>query len=119
MPATHRPMALCGIIGLVVLIAPGTISASSINGGFEWGLAGWQGLGDVSVVDGSLGATPVEGRSQALLTTASQAGDANNFSGTDAAPAADLEAFLGLPAGALVPGFEGSALRRTFTVNEP
>jgi len=61
------------------------------NWGFELGnFTGWRSLGDTSVVTNGIGANPTEGQYQALVTTA-------NGAVTDV----DLEAFLGLQAGAL------------------
>jgi hypothetical protein len=108
------------VLGLVFLFAlPQSVQADPImNGGFESGdFTGWQTIGDALVVDATVGSGPTEGTFQAFLTTASQNGDANNFSGTDAAPAASLEAFLGLPPGSLSPAFEGSAIKQTFMAN--
>jgi hypothetical protein len=53
-----------------------------------------------------------------LLTTASDFGDLNNFSGNDAVPRTDVESFLGLPSGSLGQDDfeEGSAIQQTFDV---
>jgi hypothetical protein len=105
------------ILTAFCLLAP-VARAGLINGGFETGdLTGWSAAGDALVVTSAIGAVPPEGTFQVLLTTASELGDANNFSGSDAVPAADLEAFLGLPAATITSGFEGSAIQRTFAAD--
>lgn len=99
------------------LLAPAA-RAGLVNGGFETGdFNGWSVAGDALVVTSAIGVSPPEGGFQALLTTASDLGDAHTFSGSDAVPAAALETFLGLPAGTLVPGFEGTAIRQTFAAD--
>ena len=82
--------------------------AQVLNGGFEAGLSGWSTLGDASAF--TLGSAPA-GVAQLWLTTASPAFEddfpaaagARNRSGSAAAEAAEVEAFLGLAAGALDP----------------
>lgn len=102
---------------LVVLALSEPARAGFVNGGFESGFATWATTGDASVVTSSVGVAPVEGTRQAFLTTASDNGDFNNFSGTDAVLAAALESFLGVSPGTLGTGFEGSAIRQTFTAS--
>ena len=87
------------------------------NGGFESGFSNWQTVGDALVVDASIGVAPTQSLHQALITTASDFGDFNNFSGSDAVEASVLESFLGLSSGLLAPGFEGSAIRTSIAVN--
>jgi hypothetical protein len=112
-PATRGVVAL---LLLVLLARP--VSAGLLNGSFETGdLTDWTTIGDVSVVTSSIGANPTQGSFHTLLTTGSQSGDFNNFSGTDAVSAAALEPFLGLATGALAGGVEGSAITQTFTAN--
>jgi hypothetical protein len=107
------------VVALALLAAPRPAAAGFIvNGGFETGtFSGWTTAGDAKVVGAAIGTPPAAGSFHALLTTASMNGDANNFSGTDAVRAAALETFLGLAPGALSPGFEGSAVKQTFTAN--
>ena len=86
---------------LALLALAGPARAGFINGSFESGsLTGWQTTGDALVVTAAFGVTPSAGGFQAFLTTATNNGDFNNFSGTDAVSAAALESFLGLSAGA-------------------
>jgi hypothetical protein len=97
---------------------PGTADAGFLNAGFESGdFNGWSRIGDASVVTSAVGVDPRAGLYQALLTTASFNGDLNTFSGSDAVVVLDLTSFLGLPGGSLSPGFEGSAIRQTISVN--
>lgn len=108
--------------GLVAALTLFTITAQAragfINGSFESGnFTGWTTTGDTLVTGSGIGVTPIHGSSQAFLTTASNNGDFNNFSGSDAVSAAALESFLGLSAGTVGNGFEGSAIRQTVTVN--
>jgi hypothetical protein len=108
---------LASILAAGCLLAPAA-RADLINGGFETAdFTGWSVAGDALVVTSAIGVTPPEGTFQAFLTTASENGDANNFSGSDAVPAADLEAFLELPAGTIASGFEGSAIRQEFAAD--
>ncbi|MEQ8974822.1 MAG: hypothetical protein RIE73_31100 [Coleofasciculus sp. C1-SOL-03] len=107
--------------------------AAILNGGFEDNLTDWMTVGDVSTQTDAFNATPTQGNSQALLTTASstfpddspQPTGTFNFSGNEPATVGTpggLEDFLGLPLGSL-PGsngfftfpFEGSALKQTFS----
>lgn len=101
------------------------------NGSFENGLSGWEVLGDVASLHFHLS----EGVASVLLTTASvdfqddhpAAAGEFNVSGLPAAEvgiAYGIEAFVGLPVGALDPDFnngiaayEGSALRQSFSIN--
>lgn len=84
------------------------------NGTFDTDLAGWSTAGDVAWRAGT-----------AVLTTAFDASDdgGTNFNRSGTAPAlagGDLEAFAGLGATALdgpVQAYEGSAIRRSFTVS--
>ncbi len=106
--------ALTLLLGLARPAAAGPI----VNGGFESGnFGGWRTAGDASVVGSAIGSAPTQGSFQAFLTTASQNGDFNNFSGTDAVSASALEGFLGLASGALGTAAEGSAVGQTFTAN--
>ena len=85
----------------------------------------WDSIGDVSLQDASFGAAgmPTAPTSAILLTTAPDSaagGPATPFSGVPAAPFADMEAFLDLPANALIDmhpqsaPFAGSAIQTTF-----
>jgi hypothetical protein len=108
------------LFGLTLLLGLARPAAAGpiINGGFESGnFSGWQTTGDASVVTSAIGSVPTQGSFQAFLTTASQGGDFNNFSGTDAAPASTLASFLGLAPGALATAVEGSAIKQTFTAS--
>jgi hypothetical protein len=107
-------------LGLTLLLGLARPAAAGpiINGGFESGnFSGWQTTGDASVVGSTIGSAPTQGGFQAFLTTASQNGDFNNFSGSDAATASALESFLGLTPGALGGAIEGSAIKQTFTAS--
>jgi hypothetical protein len=99
----------------VLLATAGPAAADFINGGLESGLAGWQSTGDALTVGNGFGTGPAAGSFQGLVTTASQNGDANSFSGIDAVLAAELETFLGLAAGTLGDGYEGSTIKQTIT----
>jgi hypothetical protein len=108
------------LLGLVLLLGLARPAAADpiVNGGFESGnFSGWQTTGDASVVGASIGSSPTQGAFQAFLTTASQQGDFNNFSGTDAVVASTLESFLGLAPGSLGTAVEGSAIKQTITAN--
>jgi hypothetical protein len=108
---------LASILASWCLIGPAA-RASLVNGGFEAGdFTGWSVAGDALVATSAIGVAPPGGAFQAFLTTASDLGDSNTFSGSDAVPAADLEAFLGLSAGTIASGFEGSAIRQTFAAD--
>lgn len=122
--------------GLAILLGFSSLAlttpshAAILNGGFEDNLTDWTSIGDVSTQTDDFDATPTQGNSQALLTTASSTfvDDSTgtfNFSGNEPATvgtAGGLEDFLGLPLGSL-PGsdsffnfpFEGSALKQTFS----
>lgn len=81
------------LVALLVLgslsALPESVAAGVVNGGFEAGnFTAWSTAGDAGVVTAAIGDAPIQGTYQALLTTASQNGDLNNFSGTDAATAA-------------------------------
>lgn len=111
---TSPRMLLATVLSLAAFAQPA--SAGLINPSFETGtFSGWTTTGDASVVNSSVGVTPFHGTFQAFLTTASQNGDFNNFSGTDAVSAAALRTFLGLPNSAISSAFEGSAIQQTFT----
>lgn len=101
-------------LALIALARPAP--AAIINGGFESApdFTGWTITGDALVVGSSIGVTPDQGVRMAFLTTASQNGDSNNFSGADAVSAAALRTFLGLPGSAIPAAFEGSAIKQTF-----
>lgn len=119
MRLTHQT-GLCGTLILAgsLLVVPNASRANLVNGSFESGLNGWSSLGDVSTVTSAIGVTPPEGSLQAFLTTSSRIGDSHNFSGIDAALAADLATFLGVAAADLGASYEGSALSQTFTITE-
>src|SRR5690606_37939120 len=85
------------VISLVAL--GGTARAQVLNGSFESGdFTGWEALGATSVVSASAGVQPTDGTFQASIAT-----------GTGAVPAAEIEAFAGLPAGALAAVSDHSA----------
>lgn len=96
-------------LALVVLFVLGLShpTLAITNGGFETGdFTGWATIGDTSIQTAAFGSGPTEGTFEALLTTE-----------TGAVPVADLEAFLGLSPGSLGNGFEGSAIRQSFSAN--
>ena len=85
-----------------------------LNGGFEEDLLYWQVIGDASAQTNSLGEAPATGLKQGVICTA------NTYGGNIAV--ADLEMFLGLPAGAIEgvntgTATAGSAIRQTITVS--
>ena len=117
---------------------PSTAEAATLfNGGFEDGFAEWETIGDFGIETSTFGSIPVEGNSQAFLSTAYQEviGLDDNFNpiiGGDAVPATfisginegeSLEGFLGLSSFfgesldsiATASPIEGSAIRRSFT----
>lgn len=85
------------------------------NGSFETGLAGWESIGDVRIVNSSFGVPVADGNSQALLTTVnSRSGNRNQ---------ASIENFLSLSAGRLEPiasgdATAGSAIRQTIQMKK-
>src|SRR4051812_13781496 len=84
---TRRPpmFARLGAPFVVLLALATPAQAAFINGSFETAdLTGWQKAGDALTVDATFGVTPIAGNRAALITTASNNGDFNNFSGTDA-----------------------------------
>jgi hypothetical protein len=93
---------------LVTLFAASQGSAAIVNGSFEAAFVGWDALGNTSDVTGAFGTGPTDGAFQAHMTT-----------GTGAVSSAALESFLSLPAGSLngFDGFEGSAIRQSFTAS--
>lgn len=52
------------------LALPTVAEAAIINGGFEDGLTGWEGIGDSRAETSNFGSKPVEGTAQAFLSTA-------------------------------------------------
>lgn len=106
---------------LLLVLLPFTASGAIVNGGFETGdLANWSGIGDTLADDGFYGGSPSDGQYHALMTTLSDPGDFTpGLSFIDAVPAADLESFLGLSAGALSGrgAVEGSAIQQSFVAN--
>ncbi|MEQ1801798.1 MAG: hypothetical protein ABL989_07750, partial [Gammaproteobacteria bacterium] len=62
------PLGLIASVFALAWLAPAT--ASIVNGSFESGtLLGWESLGDVSLQTSSIGISPTDGSSQALITT--------------------------------------------------
>ena len=118
---------LVNLMSLAGLFGGSPSNAASINGGFETGdFTGWSRIGDTSIqTANSFVSSPTEGVFEAFLSTASVADDNFNFSGTDAVPNSDLEAFLELESGSLnnfgkvgvFPTKEGAAIKQTFTAN--
>jgi len=114
---------IVSLISLSSLYGASPSHAAVINGGFETDdFTGFNTIGDTSIQTAKFGIVPTDGASQALLSSASLAGDFFNFSGTDAVDSSNLEAFLGIPAGSLSSlengnSIEGSAIKQTFTAN--
>lgn len=112
----------------------GTAKATTLNGGFENGFAGWETIGDYRIENSSFGISPVEGNSQAFLSTAFNEvvkvdANGNEVTGGNAVPVAfisgypNLEEFLNvstffgdtsLSDVATAEPIEGSAIRQTF-----
>lgn len=113
------------------------VDAATINGGFEDGLTGWEAVGDYRVETSSFGSGPVEGTSQAFLSTAYNevVGIDQNGSeiyGGNAVPVTfitgndSLEGFLGLSTFfgerslrdiATAEPIEGAAIQQTITAS--
>lgn len=102
-------LSLMGIAGVVVA-SPS--QAAVVNGGFETGnFSGWTTIGNTSIETSAFGSGPVEGTSQALLST-----EGSTISGSG------LETFLGLASGSLNDlgngdATSGSAIKQTFNAN--
>lgn len=111
---------------LAGLAFPTATEAAILNGGFESGFTGWNTIGDYRVETSTFGSSPVEGTSQAFLSTAS----GNEFPSGNAVPVSfisglpSLEAFLGLSTFlgdnsldslATAETIEGSAIQQSFT----
>ncbi len=61
-----------GVVGAVLMVVAAASQAAVVNGGFEDGFTGWTGSGTTAII-GSLGGGgggPIEGASQAFLSTA-------------------------------------------------
>lgn len=127
---------LTAVAILAGLTIPTVAEAAIVNGGFEAGFTGFATIGDTRIEDSSFGSGPVEGNSQAFLSTAFN--EVNDFDqngnpivGGNAAIVPfitgipdNLEGFLGLSTFfgdpslsviATADPFEGSAIRQTFT----
>lgn len=111
---------------LASLALPTAAEAEILNGGFENGFTSWDTIGDYRVETLTFGSSPVEGTSQAFLSTASR----NEFPSGDAVPVSfisglpSLEEFLGLSTFlgdnsldslATAEPIEGSAIQQSFT----
>ncbi|MGB7443107.1 MAG: choice-of-anchor I family protein [Coleofasciculaceae cyanobacterium] len=89
-----------------------------VSGGFEEGLAGWTPTGDAVLATNTFGRGPVEGDSQAFLSTATNEvigldANFNPVAGGTAVPAANLPPNL---VNVILPNtIEGSSLTQTFT----
>ena len=118
---------------LAGLALPTAAEAATINGGFEDGFTGWETIGDYRVETSAFGSGPVEGNSQAFLSTAyNEVVDINQPAQGNAVPATfvsgyeSLEGFLGvstffgdrsLDSVATAEPIEGSAIKQTFTAS--
>jgi len=115
------------LVGLPGFLGSNQSYAASINGGFESGdFTGWSRIGDVSIQTAEeFGSGPTQGSFEAFLSTASVDDDNFNFSGTNAVPRSEVEAFLGLVPASLnnlensgmFSITEGAAIKQTFTAN--
>jgi hypothetical protein len=123
------------VAAIVSVGFPTTAQAVIFNGGFEDGFNNWETIGDYRIETSSFGSRPVEGNSQAFLSTAFNevvgvAQNSNPIIGGDAVPVTfisgllSLEEFLGVSAFlgdnsldsvATATPIEGSAIRQTFT----
>lgn len=122
---------------LVSLVLPTTAKAEIANGGFEDDFTGWEAIGDYRVETSNFGSEPVEGNSQAFLSTAFDEvinvdASGNVIVGGNAVPATfisnyaeveSLEGFLStssflgdnsLNSIATAQPIEGSAVKQTF-----
>jgi hypothetical protein len=85
------------IAAVVFLLIPTLAKATITNGGFETGdFSGWLTIGDVAVVDVSLGTVPAAGSYQALINSGR-----DSFSGIFEVDVGTLSSFLGIPANGL------------------
>lgn len=133
----RRPL-FTAVAVLASLTIPTAAKAAILNGGFEDGLTGWEAIGDYKVETSVFGTEPVEGSSQAFLSTAFNEVVGLDESGTETlggkvvpttfisnfAEAESLEGFLGTSTFlgdqsfdrlATATPIEGSALKQTFT----
>lgn len=132
-------IALCSIIAALSGLMPTVVEAATINGGFEDGLTNWETIGDYRVETSSFGSGPVEGTSQAFLSTAfdeviSVDESGNELRGGNAACVSfisgfcpdSLELFFNvstfqgdtfLDSIATAEPIEGSAIKQTFTAS--
>ncbi len=123
---------LTAVSVLASLVLPTAAEAASINGGFENNFTGWEALGDHRVETSIFGSEPVEGTSQAFLSTAfnevlvpTQPPQGNAVPATFITGlSSNLEGFLGLSTFlgdesldsiATAQPIEGSAIKQTFT----
>ena len=126
--------ALCIVAVLAGLALPTAAKAATINGGFEDGFTGWEAVGDYKVETSTFGSVPVEGTSQAFLSTAfNEVLVPNQPPQGNAVPvpfisglSSNLEGFLGLSTFfgdksldsiATAQPLEGSAIKQTFTAS--
>ncbi|MBD2093625.1 hypothetical protein H6F90_00450 [Trichocoleus sp. FACHB-591] len=126
------------LVLLTSLAFPTAGKADVVNGSFEEGFKGWETIGETTIETEQFGSGPVEGKSQAFLSTAYQEllgfdTQGNEIIGGDAAIASfvtgfeNLEEFLNLPSSflsdntlsSLATGeiIEGSAIKQTFKAN--
>lgn len=115
------------LIGLSSIFGASPSHAAILNGSFENGFNGFSTIGDATIetkdsvqtgiLAGLFNTGPTEGNFQAEITNI---GGFGSRSGNFAAPASDLETFLGLSSGSLSnvgngPAVEGAAIKQTFT----
>lgn len=131
---------LCTAVAVLAgLAVPTAAEAAILNGGFEDDLTGWEAIGEYRVETSTFGSEPVEGSSQAFLSTAFNEvigfdENQNEIVGGDAVPVTfisgfeslNLEEFLGLSTFfgdesldslATAEPIEGSAIKQTFTAS--
>jgi hypothetical protein len=127
-------VALRTVAAVLAGLVPTAAEAASINGGFEDGFAGWEAVGDYRVETSTFGSEPVEGNSQAFLSTAfnevlipNQPPEGNAVPSTFITGSSNnLEGFLGLSTFlgdksldsiATAQPIEGSAIKQSFTAS--
>lgn len=126
--------ALYTAVAVLAGLVPTVAEAATINGGFEDDFTGWQAVGDYSRVNSTFGSRPIEGSSQAFLSTAfnevlvpTQPPQGNAVPATFITGlSSSLEGFLGsstffgdrsLDSIATAQPLEGSAIKQTFAAS--
>jgi len=66
----RNAISITAIAVLAGLVLPTTAEAAITNGGFEDDFTGWEAIGDYRVENSKFGSDPIEGNSQAFLSTA-------------------------------------------------